>query len=647
MINQTFVGTFKFPLVIFVLLIGSFFLWVQPIHAAGVLVSWEKTNQVISGFGASCAWTHSLTEGQADMFFSTTNGAGLSLLRARVPTDGTIECGSIMKQAAARGARVWATPWTPPAPMKTNGSLTGGGSLLAGSFQAYADYLTNYVTQVKSQYGISLYALSVQNEPDYTTSYDSAIWSGQNIHDFVLNNLGPNFVSRGLATKIMLPEHSGWDFSLAEATLLDPSAAAYVGIIGTHNYNYGNASPYSLAQHAGKELWETEVSTFEAFDGSIGNALLWAKRMNDWLTIANVNSWNYWWLYTLNGNDNEGLADSLIHPAKRLYVMGNYSRFVRPGFVRIDATMNPSIGISVSAYKNSATGAFVLVAINQTSSAYPLTVQADTGLGSLTPYTTSATQNLIAGSAIASTYGFFSASVPAQSVVTYVSNATTLPSANSAAPAALTAPTNLSSSGISSTQANLTWAPSSDASGVAGYVVYRNGVKVGMPVGTSYLDVGLTPMTTYSYAIEGFDLSGNISPKSDSLFVTTLDTPLQPFAVGMKVKTTAPTNVRKKSSITAKLNCTMPIGSVGKIVNGPQNNGGYTWWNVQFDSGCSGWTIQNNISTTLVLIPPIPIARHFDASSTLARLSAQLKDLLNQMVLLRASSQAASLEALH
>jgi len=83
MINQTFASIFKFPLVIFVLLILSLSFWVQPTHAAGVLVSWEKTNQVISGFGASCAWTHSLTEGQADMFFSTTNGAGLSLLRAR------------------------------------------------------------------------------------------------------------------------------------------------------------------------------------------------------------------------------------------------------------------------------------------------------------------------------------------------------------------------------------------------------------------------------------------------------------------------------------------------------------------------------------------------------------------------------------
>jgi glucuronoarabinoxylan endo-1,4-beta-xylanase len=186
---------------------------------------------VIDGFGAATNG-RSLTPAQVAFFFSPGSGdLGLSLLRTVVPDDGS--CSTVnarcagevnnMQLAIADGARVWSTPWSPPSSMKTNGSTicnigigapspsNPSGSLRSSSYSAYADYLANYVKSLSSLYGIQLYALSVQNEPDVCpTYYDGATWSSANLHDFIRNNLGPTFVADGLTgTLVMMPESSG------------------------------------------------------------------------------------------------------------------------------------------------------------------------------------------------------------------------------------------------------------------------------------------------------------------------------------------------------------------------------------------------------------------------------------------------------
>ena len=118
--------------------------------------------------------------------------------------------------------------------MKTNGSVIcgSGGALSSGSYGAYANWMSNYIASLKNYGGINLYAISVQNEPDWCPgSYAGAVWSGQNIHDYVTNNLGPTLVANGQsAVKIMLPESSVWSsFSnLASTCMDDPACAAYV-----------------------------------------------------------------------------------------------------------------------------------------------------------------------------------------------------------------------------------------------------------------------------------------------------------------------------------------------------------------------------------------------------------------------------------
>jgi glucuronoarabinoxylan endo-1,4-beta-xylanase len=414
-----------------------------------VMVNWTSVDQVIDGFGASDAFTYPpLTSSQADLFFSTTNGVGLSLLRTMIPDDGSCStvngtcAGSVsdMQMAIARGARVWSTPWAPPASMTTNGSVDCTTSpspshLASSSYASYATYLSNYISSTEAQ-GIPLYALSVQNEPDICEGYDSAIWSDQNIHDFVLNNLGPTLAAHNqTSTKIILPESGDWaDFTgLADTTMNDPAASTYVGVLAFHGYDnsFSVSNPYASS---GKSFWETEVSgeftggassplaaNFGNWDPSMADALLWAQVMNYNLTGANENAWNYWWLVNQN-NDNEGLTLPNGSVSKRLYMMGNYSKFVRPGWHRIDATINPTAGIYLSAYKDSTNSNFAIVVINTNASGTPITLNLNSfpAVSSVTPWVTSANLNLSAQTSLSVSGNSFTPTLAAQSVTTFV-----------------------------------------------------------------------------------------------------------------------------------------------------------------------------------------------------------------------------------
>jgi len=178
---------------------------------AQITVNWADVHQRIDGFGASSAWRTSITTAQADMFFSATNGIGLSFLRNHIAPDGTTTELSIMQQAVARGAQVWSAPWSPPAAWKDNNNVNSGGHLLASHYQDYANQLAAYAVSMQSS-GVPLYAMSIQNEPDYTASYESCLYTSQEMHDFI-PYLRAALNAQGLtSTKILAGEQSPWSF---------------------------------------------------------------------------------------------------------------------------------------------------------------------------------------------------------------------------------------------------------------------------------------------------------------------------------------------------------------------------------------------------------------------------------------------------
>jgi glucuronoarabinoxylan endo-1,4-beta-xylanase len=106
-----------------------------------------------------------------------------------------------------------------------------------------------------------------------------------------------------------------------------------------------------------------------------------------------------------------------------LYTLGNFSKFVRPGFVVVGASGAPN-GVSVTAYKNPSTGAFVIVAINQGGGDIPLTVTlSGLAVSSVTPWVTSSSLDLIQQSPVAVSGGSFTTTLPIYSVTSFVGGA--------------------------------------------------------------------------------------------------------------------------------------------------------------------------------------------------------------------------------
>lgn len=421
----------------------------QPASAASASTSiqWNDVRQKVDGFGASGAFNadriQEMPEPQRTqvldlLFSSTTGGADLSMLRSEVPHDLSPSRGTwnwsasddqiwLMREAKKRYVnKVWSTVWSPPGWMKTNGSVTGGGSLRSDRQQDFADYLSRYVRELKSIHGIELYAISIANEPNLSTGYDSCVWTGPQMRDFIKNFLAPTFSRDGVNTKVLIAEHEHWTEDIAIDSLNDAQAKARVDILGAHHYRNSIAKLPNFAA-SGKPVWETEVSNLGTNDDSIVDGLRWAREVHDFMDVAEVNAFHYWWL--INRKDpltGEGLinrpSSTSYSVNKRLYTIGNFSRFVKPGYYRIDAdSANPASDAYVSAYKDVGSGRFAIVAINNGSSDHTVTFNLDGfSASSVTPYRTSKAENLAQLPAIGVSSARFTATLPAGSVTTFV-----------------------------------------------------------------------------------------------------------------------------------------------------------------------------------------------------------------------------------
>jgi glucuronoarabinoxylan endo-1,4-beta-xylanase len=402
---------------------GPSTMWVDNLKFTGTTVSGTATvnyadvRQRIDGFGASSAWASTWSTAEADLFFSTgPNGIGLSLLRSRITPEGTTWETGLMQMAQDRGARIWSAPWSPPVAYKDSGTVNGGNFVSsAANYQNYASQLANYVANMKTSSGVNLHAVSVQNEPDASVSYESCVWTPQQIHDF-LPYLANALEARGVGgTKILLPEGMHWEFSKAVDAMNDPATVRQVGILGGHNYGSSPAPVTQFGTPVPKPLWQTEH--FIDPQNPAANGLELAREIHDFMTIAEVNAYHYWWLRSSGTGSLAG--DSTASPAKRLYVMGNYSKFVRPGFHRVGVSNNTTA--LVTAYKDPEDNNFVIVAANPTE--WPVTQTFDLtncpAVTSLNQWVTSGSLSLASQPPVAVSAGSFTYELPAYSVVTF------------------------------------------------------------------------------------------------------------------------------------------------------------------------------------------------------------------------------------
>src|SRR5690242_7166897 len=113
----------------------------------------------------------------------------------------------IKRVIAATGGRLtlFASPWSPPAFMKTNNDILHGGKLKPEFYQSWANYYTKFIKAYERE-GIPIWGITIQNEPMATQTWESCIYTGEEERDFLKNFLGPTMKRAGLGDKKIL----GW-----------------------------------------------------------------------------------------------------------------------------------------------------------------------------------------------------------------------------------------------------------------------------------------------------------------------------------------------------------------------------------------------------------------------------------------------------
>ena len=382
---------------------------VLQLSAQDITIDVSDLKQTITGFGGAHSpdWGVELTDDQIDKLFGNEPGqVGLTILRVPVPTDSTlfpIELPGAVS-ATENGAIVFASPWSPPAYMKTNGS-TVQGKLDPDYYDEYAYYLDSFATYMATN-GAPLYAISLQNEPDWLPDYTSCKWTATDFVNF-LTQSGPKISS----TRVIIAESLNFNHDMTDSSLNSPTAEPNVDILGGHLYGSGIAD-YPLARSLGKEVWMTEHYVSGT---SYSSDIAAAKEINDCMNV-NFNAYVYW--YAINETGFISVGGDIL---KRGYMMSQYTKFIRPGSVRVGVTESVS-SVDVTAYVNDTN--LVIVALNQNSTPISLEFQIQNGTDHVfTKFVTSESKNVSNDSLVSSSGSLFTVTLDAMSLTTL----TTLP----------------------------------------------------------------------------------------------------------------------------------------------------------------------------------------------------------------------------
>jgi O-glycosyl hydrolase len=410
------------------------------------------------------------------LLYSPARGAGLTILRNEISADpgDTIEPGAPGSPAASPSyltlaqigqdqgqlwfaeqikaeygvSDVFADAWSAPAFMKTSNSAFNGGTLCgvpgatckSGDWrQAYASYLVQYAKDYAAA-GIPLTYVGPENEANPppagaqraggSPAQDSMIMSPAQTANFMAI-LGAALARSGLSTRAECCASISWNYAqqYAAAIAADQAADTATAVFTSHGYFVPPGSPL---RGWSKPVWETEWAPFGLGpwdpawdDGSPSSGFTWAQDIYTGLTAANLGAFLYLWgantsTTTVTG-PNTGLVDvqgNTVATSGRLWAFASYSRFIRPGAVRIGATTSDA-GLEVTAFRNS-DGSIAVVVLNTARSRRVATFSLGGLSGAqVTPYLTDASHQVSAQSPITVRNSAFTATLPPRSLVTY------------------------------------------------------------------------------------------------------------------------------------------------------------------------------------------------------------------------------------
>ena len=318
----------------------------------------------------------------------------------------------LLRQAEALNPRlqIIASPWSPPAWMKTTGTLIGG--RLTDDpriYHSYALYLLKFIEAYQAS-GVTVNAITVQNEPQNRTpsgypGTDMPSWQ----EDAVIGDLGPMLQAAHLKTQIFAYDHN-WqehpndvastppdeigDLNDYPQKVLDSPAAKWISGIAFHCY-YGDPSAMTTFhnQYPKLKIFMDECSGSQSADpaDTFSDTLKWQSRN---LEIGSTRNWSGTvinWNLALNpaGGPHVGGCGTCtgiltigpgdtVTPDAEYYALGQLSRFVQPGAVRIASTSFGTTGwngeVMDVAFRNP-DGSTVLVAHNENDNAQAFAVQ--------------------------------------------------------------------------------------------------------------------------------------------------------------------------------------------------------------------------------------------------------------------------------
>jgi glucosylceramidase len=282
------------------------------------------------------------------------------------------------------GLKLFASPWSPPAWMKTNGQMNHGGQLKPECRDAWARYYCRYIREYEKE-GVSFWGLSVQNEPEAAQTWDSCLYTGEEERDFVRDFLGPALKKEGLGgLRLMIWDHNRDRlYDRARIVYDDPLASQYVWGAAFHWYvgdHFDNLNAVHEAYPGKALLFSEGCQEGGPHTGEWGLGERYGRSL-----INDLNRWTVGWvdwnliLDERGGPNHVGnycsapiLVDTRAGEPlyqSSFYYMGHFSRFIRPGAERI-LHASTADELETTAFINT-DGTIAVVVMNRTDKEIP------------------------------------------------------------------------------------------------------------------------------------------------------------------------------------------------------------------------------------------------------------------------------------